>query len=260
MMYKCFVLFFVFLVFGHFSPTWFLLFQFSPVWFVVKHFFCPTFYFVFFLSLVQCVLFVCFVFFVLFLLIKRVGVVLFCFSCSLWIVPFSLVFQCLRPANLSPHPKTPPSSHYPPPFPIIWGLPVLQWETVYIIQSVPSTDHQQRPCPPSPLIPCPHQIVFTFLLTNMMKLFLFKCLSPCLTLMILFLFCSFFYLHLFCFSINKNAIIKKNVWGFLMSYHVFLMATKVRTQGMIHYHSYFLLFCFLAFFVLNRNVNHWLLD
>lgn len=26
----------------------------------------------------------------------------FLFSCSLWIVPFSLVFQCLRPATLSP--------------------------------------------------------------------------------------------------------------------------------------------------------------
>lgn len=88
--------------------------------------------------------------------------VLLLFSCSLWIVPFSLVFQCLRPATLSP--RCPWRG---------WGgaLPVLQWETVYIIQPVPS--------PPSfPLVP--HPLAFTCVLTNM-ELFLFKCISPCLT-------------------------------------------------------------------------------
>lgn len=73
----------------------------------------------------------------------------FLFSCSLWIVPFSLVFQCLRPATLSP---PPPSTPPPPPLP---PNPFMGLASPAVRNSVhnPKCPIQQCPPPPSPSTP-----------------------------------------------------------------------------------------------------------
>lgn len=63
------------------------------MWRVVKHFFLSDILIFGPMCVFACLLCLCY---------------WFLFSCSLWIVPFSLVFQCLRPATLSPPPPPPP--------------------------------------------------------------------------------------------------------------------------------------------------------
>lgn len=77
--------------------------------------------------------------------VYRVCIIGFCFL-VLWIVPFSLVFQCLRPAILSPQP--------PPAPPSLFGACQSCSETVYITQDVPFSNTLPPPSsrinPPSP--------------------------------------------------------------------------------------------------------------